>query len=99
MEDCSNAHCSCHDTPGSCCTECKIPGILIITLAIGLADKTWIERDIEIEDDENLWGTMHDSKALNNEVATEAAWAKVSEDEQNSLAPSFWTVIHWEWKD
>jgi len=95
-KQCSDAFCRCHDTfGGGCCADCKVKDILIITLAIGLADKTWIERDIEIEDDESFW----DGEEINNSAAEEAAWAKVPEDEQNRLAPSFWKLIHWERKD
>lgn len=70
--------------------------ILIITLAIGLADKTWIEKDIEIEDEGRFWDYTGE---MNTQVVTEAAFAKIPEDEQNSLAPSFWHLIHWDWKD
>lgn len=70
--------------------------IIIVTLAIGLADKTWIERDIEVPDEKRFWDYTGE---INNQLVEEAAFSLISEDEQNRLAPSFWKLIHWEWKD
>ena len=69
--------------------------ILIVTLAIGLPDKTWIEKDIELKSEERFF----DGEEIANSVTEEAAWALVPEEEQNRLAPSFWKLIHWEWKE
>ena len=67
--------------------------IILITLAIGLPDKTWIEREVEVEDSNDLWDG-EDTEALG-----EIAFAAIPEDEKNRLAPSFWKLIHWEMKD
>jgi hypothetical protein len=72
---------------------------LVITLAIGLSDKTWFEKDVEIEDNEGFWDdTTPNGDGLNYSKVEEAAFAKIPEQEADKLAPSFWKLIHWEWK-
>lgn len=71
-------------------------GILVITLALALPDKTWVEYDVEIDGTDNCFDP--DGEIYEEDI-TQSAFDALPEGLINTLAPSFWKMIHWEWKE
>jgi hypothetical protein len=69
--------------------------VIKVTLGLALPDHTWIEKTVEFEVDPEFEQREDFSLA---HTAFEH-WIEEKEDEANSLTPSGWFLINWEWKE
>lgn len=72
--------------------------LILVTLALGLADHTWVEKTVEMEVDPEIDPDLK-TEIFDAEEDAFQKWMRENESEANSLAPSFYKLIHWEWKD